>query len=147
PLAHIFFNCASVKYTRIKDIFQCIDTLFITMVECICFYIFLENSDFNCMFPFPGTRQSMSLSPSLVRISVILVPGFSTIADPFSFRSLSTVTLPPSCSSVPCASRVTDSGVVSSTSSPVHSWAHSGQTNRCPSSYVYAESHCGQFGK
>src|SRR5690606_21647363 len=57
------------------------------------------------------------------------------------------VTVSPSFKIFPCASLTTrPSSLPSKSASPVHSWPHSGQTNKSRSSYVYSDRHSGQLG-
>ena len=79
-----------------------------------------------------------------MRIFFTRVPCLISFGAPFTFKSLMTVTVSPSCNLFPLASIATGP---SSTSEPgSHSYAHSGHTNNTPSSYVYSEPHLGQFG-
>src|SRR5690606_28401842 len=89
---------------------------------------FLTNADFRPIAPMPSMRQSMSWSPSTRRMFFTLVPTFTTEEDPLTFRSLITVTVSPSCSSLPTASRTTRAcGSAGAAAAIGHSCAHSGQ--------------------
>src|SRR4051812_15215477 len=79
-----------------------------------------------------------------------LVPIFTTSEDPFTFKSLITVTASPSCNSLPTASRtIRDASLAdgSALAALCHSCAHSGQTNVAPSSYVSVDPHRVQGGR
>src|SRR5581483_9425038 len=101
-------------------------------------YAFLTNSDFRFIAPMPSILQAM-LCPSLAscrRMFLTLVPPLTTDDEPLTFRSLITMTLSPSASVLPLASRTPGSSEVSAgpPAAALHSWAHSGHTQRPRSS-------------
>src|SRR5690606_42028843 len=100
------------------------------------------------MAPMPSILQSMSWSPSHRRMFLTLVPTLTTRDEPLTFRSLMTVTVSPSCSTLPAESLMTlaSSSPACAAASADHSWAHSGQTSIWPSSKVYSEFHLGHGG-
>ena len=63
--------------------------------------------DFNDIAPLPSILQSMSWSPSTRRMFLTLVPTLTTSDEPFTLRSLITVTVSPSASGLPLASQIT----------------------------------------
>src|SRR3989338_1246468 len=96
-------------------------------------HAFFTNSDFSDIAPMPSILQSMSWSPSTRRMFFTLVPTFTTDEVPLIFRSLITVTLSPSFSTVPNASFTMRFSPVfyaalTGAASLLHSCAHSGQT-------------------
>jgi hypothetical protein len=96
---------------------------------------FFTNSDFSDIAPMPSILQSMSWSPSTRRMFLTLVPTLTTRDEPLILRSLITVTLSPSCSRLPLASRTTRAFFGAMLAAVFgHSWAHSGQTKFSPSS-------------
>src|SRR5690606_37006993 len=97
-------------------------------------HTFFTNSDFSFMAPMPSILQSMSWSPSHRRMFFTLVPTFTTEDEPLTFRSLITVMVSPSCRTLPTESLMTRSSDAAAASPGAHSWAHSGQTSRVPSS-------------
>src|SRR5690606_7758547 len=97
-------------------------------------HTFFTNSDFSFMAPMPSILQSISWSPSHRRMFFTLVPTFTTADEPLTFRSLMTVTVSPSCRTLPTESLMTRSSEAGAASPGTHSWAHSGQTSRAPSS-------------
>lgn len=97
---------------------------------------FFTNSDFSAIAPKPSILQSMLWSPSTRRICFTFVPTLSTDDEPLSRRSFTTVTVSPSCSTVPWASRTTSpsDSAAAPASAGDHSCAHSGHTSIAPSS-------------
>ncbi|MCY1289744.1 hypothetical protein D9M69_374950 [compost metagenome] len=64
-----------------------------------------------------------------------LVPTFTTSDEPLTLRSLITLTVSPSCRTLPTESLITLTSLAASlAASADHSWAHSGQTSSAPSS-------------
>ena len=125
--------------------------LFSVYSNCISPYqAFFTNYDFNFIATMPSMRQSMSW-PSAAsgnkRMDLTLVPTFTTDDEPLIFKSLTMVTLSPSCNTVPCASLMVAASSDAAASSALHSCAQSGQSNITPSVYVYSDWHCGQLGK
>src|SRR5690554_122691 len=57
---------------------------------------FRTNSAFSFIAPIPSMRQSISWSPSTMRIFLTRVPIFTTEDDPRTFSDFTTVTLSPS---------------------------------------------------
>src|SRR4051794_27438016 len=97
-------------------------------------YAFLTNSDFKFIAPMPSILQAM-LWPSVAscrRMLRTLVPPLTTEEEPLTLRSFITMTLSPSVSALPLASRTPASCAASAAASavPLHSWPHSGQTQR-----------------
>src|SRR5215468_8277211 len=95
---------------------------------------FFTNSDFRFIAPMPSILQAM-LCPSVAscrRMFLTLVPPLTTDDDPLTLRSLITMTLSPSASGLPLASRTPGSCDASAAApaSALHSCAHSGQTHR-----------------
>lgn len=82
---------------------------------------FLTNADFSFIGPMPSTLQSMSWSPSTRRMPFTLVPTFTTEDEPLTLRSLITVTVSPSASALPLASRTTGASSSASGAASVHS--------------------------
>src|SRR5699024_5342035 len=78
-------------------------------------------------------------------ISRTLVPTFTTLPAPLTFKSLTMVTSSPLLSTFPTASRMTGCApsAVSESASGDHSCPHIGQTSSAPFSYVYASWHSG----
>src|SRR5690606_40082413 len=62
------------------------------------------NSDLGFSAPMPSILQSMSWSPSHRRMFLPLVPTLTTEDEPLTFRSLITVTVSPSCRTLPTES-------------------------------------------
>src|SRR5690606_8298401 len=76
--------------------------------------LFLTNSDLSFMAPMPSILQSMSCSPPIRRMFLTFVPTLTTWEEPLILRSLITVTVSPSCSTLPWASLITDSSAAAS---------------------------------
>jgi len=107
---------------------------------------FLTNSDFKPIAPKPSILQSMSWSPSTILMLRTLVPTLITVDDPFTLRSLITVTVSPSWSGCPTESLIiffsslllgvsegSPDGLPAADSFE-NSWAHSGHTHSVRSS-------------
>src|SRR5688500_9645059 len=107
---------------------------------------FFTKSDFRPIGPMPGILQSISWSPPTRRMFLTFVPTLTTADEPLTFKSLITMTVSPSLSSVPLASRMVFSPLSPVSLPAVHSWPHSGQLYRFRSSYVYEDWHWGQGG-
>jgi len=91
-------------------------------------HAFFTNCDFNFITPIPSILQSMSWSPSTSLIFLTLVPTLTIKADPFTFKSLITITVSPSFNTFPVVSLITfPSTALPASSSSDHSCAHSGQ--------------------
>ena len=91
-------------------------------------YIFLTNSDFKPIFPNPSILQSILWSSSTNRMFFTFVPAFMDDEPPFILRSLISATESPSFKIFPYASlTIFLSSALSLSTSPLHSWAHSGQ--------------------
>src|SRR5699024_49358 len=105
------------------------------LVYLILYYAFLTTEDFNFIAPNPSILHSISC-PSAAsgtkRIFFTFVPIFIDEDAPFTLRSLTTVTESPSFTTFPFTSFITFSS--SLLASGDHSYAHSGQTKRLPSS-------------
>ena len=105
------------------------------LVYIIIDYAFLTTEDFNFIAPNPSILHSISC-PSAAsgtkRIFFTFVPIFIDDDAPFTLRSLTTVTESPSFNTFPFTSFITFSS--SLLASCDHSYAHSGQTKRLPSS-------------
>src|SRR5690606_26867004 len=86
-----------------------------------------------------------SASSSTRRMPRIMVPCFSGIEDPLTFRSLITTTLSPSARTLPLQSR-TCGPVPPACATIGHSKPQSAQTKLSPSGYVFSPAHCGQAG-
>ena len=82
-------------------------------------YVFFTNSDFSDMAPIPVILQSMSWSPSTMRMFLTLVPTLTT--PPLYLRSLMTTTESPLLSTLPFASRVAVCNSVAASSAGDHS--------------------------
>jgi predicted esterase len=100
---------------------------------------FSTNSDLSLIPPKPSILQSMLWSPSTSRMPLTFVHAFSFDEASLTGRSLTTMTVSPSCRMLPLASRITRSGsslatgVAAEAGASSHSCAHSGQTNIGPS--------------
>ena len=82
----------------------------------------------------PSILQSTSSGFSVRRIDLTFVPRLMTIDEPFTLRSLITVTASPSKSSAPLLSFATSGpSLAAAWSSALNSWAHSGHTYSEPS--------------
>src|SRR5690606_33476821 len=93
------------------------------------------NSDLSFIAPMPSILQSMSWSPSHRRMPLTLVPTLTTDEEPLTLRSLMTVTVSPTCRTLPTESLIILSpSSASAASVGDHSWAHSGQISSGPSS-------------
>ena len=100
-------------------------------------YAFLTTLDFSFIAPKPSILHSISC-PSAAsgtkRILFTFVPIFILEELPFTLRSLTTVTASPSFNMFPLTSLITFSSAAAASDSLDHSCAHSGQTNKLPSS-------------
>ena len=93
----------------------------------------------------PSILQSTSSGFSVKRMLFTLVPRLMTIDEPFTFKSLMTVTASPSNNSAPLLSLATSMVSVAVASSSLNSCAQSGHTYKDPSKYTYSPPHYGHL--